>query len=109
MFIVKLAFFGQGGRDYPGEYFLYMLDIDEMGDYVCLLEEPDEGEGRHPLVLEFNFSVGKQDPAVFFHGEVVLVYVNHVQILELDFVVADCPDRALHEHLPVGLVHDHDP
>jgi hypothetical protein len=46
---------------------------------------------------------------VSFKGEIVLMNIDHIDVFEFNLILGDSFDTIFHKHLPIDLVHNHNP
>ena len=107
MLIVEFVLFDITWGYNSRQYLFDMLNIDQMRYYIRLLQESNKPQSRHLLVLQLDFSMRKQQPFLFLKRKIVFLDINHVQILQLMFILAYCLNGILHQHFTVNLVHYH--
>jgi hypothetical protein len=59
--------------------------------------------------LQLDFPLGEQHPILSFEAPVILLDIDQMDISKLILILRKCLDGILHEHLPIGLIHYHNP
>ncbi len=44
-----------------------------------------------------------------FKGEIILMNIDHIDVFEFNLILGDSLDAIFHKHLPIDLVHNHNP
>lgn len=96
MLVVELGFLWIGWWHNSKEYFLDMLDIDEMGQDVCFFEESYKWNCTHFFILKLHLSLSEKQSVLPLEAPVVFLDIDEMDVLELILIVGKCLDGVLH-------------